>query len=174
MFQFLNHAKKYWRAGGEFVLTRICSLTINATQLTIDYVAYRVLGLLFQEHLGGFRENALCNIDLAFFKVTYSLWLVLIKFCMIKLWLIVLSYSDAKSGIYTISDGENGEMKVYCQMSSVAGCSGGGWTMVMKIDGSKVRIRSNFMNVTASWCTCSPPLFNIFTYGSWRQMRIYF
>ena len=31
-------------------------------------------------------------------------------------------------------------MNVYCKMSSVSGCSGGGWTMVMKIDGSRVRI----------------------------------
>ena len=31
-------------------------------------------------------------------------------------------------------------MKVYCQMSSIANCSGGGWTMVMKIDGKKVRM----------------------------------
>ncbi|XP_028411771.1 uncharacterized protein LOC114534515 [Dendronephthya gigantea] len=30
---------------------------------------------------------------------------------------------------------------VYCQMSSVSGCSGGGWTMVMKIDGSQSTFR---------------------------------
>ncbi len=30
-------------------------------------------------------------------------------------------------------------------MTSVSGCSGGGWTMVMKIDGTSVRLRSDFM-----------------------------
>jgi hypothetical protein len=28
--------------------------------------------------------------------------------------------------------------KTYCQMTSLAGCAGGGWTMVMKVDGSQV------------------------------------
>ncbi|XP_028416366.1 uncharacterized skeletal organic matrix protein 5-like [Dendronephthya gigantea] len=32
-------------------------------------------------------------------------------------------------------------MNVYCQMSSVSGCFGGGWTMVMKIDGSQSTFR---------------------------------
>ncbi|CAB4026878.1 Hypothetical predicted protein, partial [Paramuricea clavata] len=27
--------------------------------------------------------------------------------------------------------------KTYCQMTSLAGCAGGGWTMVMKVDGSQ-------------------------------------
>ncbi|XP_028408175.1 uncharacterized skeletal organic matrix protein 5-like [Dendronephthya gigantea] len=45
--------------------------------------------------------------------------------------------NNTASGVYKISVGSNEVMNVYCQMSSVSGCSGGGWTMVMKIDGSK-------------------------------------
>ncbi len=28
--------------------------------------------------------------------------------------------------------------KAYCQMTSLVGCAGGGWTMVMKVDGRQV------------------------------------
>ncbi|XP_028416369.1 uncharacterized skeletal organic matrix protein 5-like isoform X1 [Dendronephthya gigantea] len=45
--------------------------------------------------------------------------------------------NNTASGVYEISDGSNQVMNVYCQMSSVSGCSGGGWTMVMKIDGNQ-------------------------------------
>ena len=34
---------------------------------------------------------------------------------------------------------DSGEIPVYCHMTSDIGeCGGGGWTLVMKIDGSKV------------------------------------
>ena len=49
-----------------------------------------------------------------------------------------LSYSNKGSGVYQISVGNNKVINVYCQMTSVSSCSGGGWTMVMKIDGSSV------------------------------------
>ena len=54
--------------------------------------------------------------------------------------LSILFSRDHGSGIYKINVGPNRGMNVYCQMSSVSGCSGGGWTMVMKIDGSQVRV----------------------------------
>lgn len=31
-----------------------------------------------------------------------------------------------------------GKVPVYCHMTSIEGCGGGGWTLVMKIDGHKV------------------------------------
>ena len=31
-----------------------------------------------------------------------------------------------------------GEVPVYCHMTSIGACGGGGWTLVMKIDGHKV------------------------------------
>ena len=31
-----------------------------------------------------------------------------------------------------------GKIPVYCHMTSIRGCGGGGWTLVMKIDGHKV------------------------------------
>ena len=49
-------------------------------------------------------------------------------------------YSNTGSGVYDISVGKNQFVKMYCQMSSISGCSGGGWTMVMKIDGSHVSL----------------------------------
>ncbi|XP_028416949.1 uncharacterized protein LOC114541161 [Dendronephthya gigantea] len=54
---------------------------------------------------------------------------------------IWMSQSNRGSGVYQISVGRNQVMNVYCQMSSVSGCSGGGWAMVMKIDGSKSTFR---------------------------------
>ena len=50
-----------------------------------------------------------------------------------------LLFSNSSSGVYQITVGQNQVMNVYCQMSSVSNCSGGGWTMVIKIDGSQVR-----------------------------------
>ncbi|XP_028411770.1 uncharacterized protein LOC114534514 [Dendronephthya gigantea] len=50
---------------------------------------------------------------------------------------ILMGQGNPSNGVYQISVGRNQVMNVYCQMSSVSGCSGGGWTMVMKIDGSK-------------------------------------
>ncbi|XP_028408147.1 proprotein convertase subtilisin/kexin type 4-like [Dendronephthya gigantea] len=51
------------------------------------------------------------------------------------------SQSSSTSGLYQISVGQNQKTGVYCQMSSIPGCSGGGWTMVMKIDGRKETFR---------------------------------
>ena len=31
-------------------------------------------------------------------------------------------------------------MPVFCQVTPLEGCGGGGWTMVMKIDGTKVPV----------------------------------
>ena len=48
-------------------------------------------------------------------------------------------FSVAQNGIYQIkTDTATGFTKVHCQMTSLAGCPGGGWTMVMKINGTKV------------------------------------
>ena len=38
-------------------------------------------------------------------------------------------------GVYNLDIGPH-----FCVMSSVTGCGGGGWTLAMKIDGSKVTI----------------------------------
>ena len=50
-------------------------------------------------------------------------------------------YRNAKNGFYRIRDSSNGTTKTYCQMTSLKGCSGGGWTLVMKTDGRKVCTR---------------------------------
>ena len=64
----------------------------------------------------------------------------------IRLSLIIYSYHSNKgSGVYQISIGNNQHTNVYCQMTSVSGCYGGGWTLVMKIDGSSVRLYGGFV-----------------------------
>ncbi|CAB4018827.1 Hypothetical predicted protein [Paramuricea clavata] len=45
---------------------------------------------------------------------------------------------DLPNGVYNIQTKTNtGMTKTYCQMTSLEGCAGGGWTMVMKVDGHK-------------------------------------
>ena len=39
------------------------------------------------------------------------------------------------------------EYHVYCHMTEISGCGPGGWTLVMKIDGSKVKMILNQMKV---------------------------
>ena len=57
----------------------------------------------------------------------------------IKQLLLILRRS-AESGAYSVyPDGENGtKVEVYCHMTEIPGCGEGGWTLVMKIDGTKV------------------------------------
>ena len=50
-------------------------------------------------------------------------------------------YRNGKNGFYRIRDSSNSSTKTYCQMTSLTGCSGGGWTLVMKTDGRKVCTR---------------------------------
>ncbi|XP_046853396.1 uncharacterized protein LOC124446603 [Xenia sp. Carnegie-2017] len=45
-----------------------------------------------------------------------------------------------KHGSYKIKIAESGFANVYCHMTSLPGCSEGGWTLVMKIYGLKVRL----------------------------------
>jgi hypothetical protein len=48
-------------------------------------------------------------------------------------------FSDLPNGVYNIqTNTDTGMTKTYCQMTSLEGCAGGGWTMVMKVDGHKV------------------------------------
>ena len=53
--------------------------------------------------------------------------------------LLFLTRSSA-DGAYTIFAGTSNEIKVFCDMTGTStGCGGGGWTLVMRIDGQKVR-----------------------------------
>ncbi|CAB4030191.1 Hypothetical predicted protein, partial [Paramuricea clavata] len=74
---------------------------------------------------------------------------------------IWMSQSNKGSGVYQISVGNNQVINVYCQMTSVSSCYGGGWTMVMKIDGRL----STFKYSSSYWTSRS-------TYGDhgyWRN-----
>ncbi len=56
--------------------------------------------------------------------------------------LILISFSaccsESTSGPYYLRTEEGGVAHTYCHMEDIAGCGGGGWTLVMKIDGKKV------------------------------------
>ena len=49
-------------------------------------------------------------------------------------------HRESKSGAYYIKTEEGGVAHTYCHMEEIAGCGRGGWTLVMKIDGEKVRV----------------------------------
>ncbi|CAB4019859.1 Hypothetical predicted protein [Paramuricea clavata] len=49
---------------------------------------------------------------------------------------ILTSSRNNGDGVYQISVGNNTVIDVYCQMTNVSGCKGGGWTLAMKINGS--------------------------------------
>ena len=66
--------------------------------------------------------------------------------CTLRHVIFHLCYSNKGSGVYQISVGNNQHTSVYCRMSSISGCQGGGWTLVMKIDGRIVSL-------------CDPPNF---------------
>ena len=63
-----------------------------------------------------------------------------------KIWIrIFLSYfinSDSKSAAYFLKTEDGGVACTYCHMKNIERCGGGGWTLVMKIDGAKVSFTS--------------------------------
>ena len=51
----------------------------------------------------------------------------------------LLTFRNSTDGIYSLKSYSTGEYyDVYCHMSEIATCGGGGWTLVMKVDGNKV------------------------------------
>ncbi|KAK2558375.1 putative skeletal organic matrix protein 5 [Acropora cervicornis] len=44
---------------------------------------------------------------------------------------------DSKSAAYFLKTEDGGVACTYCHMKNIEGCGGGGWTLVMKIDGAK-------------------------------------
>lgn len=64
--------------------------------------------------------------------------------------LLPISSRLAQSGVYSVyPEGGNGpKVQVYCYMTEIPGCGKGGWTLVMKINGTKVINRdSNEQNI---------------------------
>ena len=56
---------------------------------------------------------------------------------------IQISYqSSSPSGFYNITTGGD-TWKTYCNMGRIPGCGEGGWTLVMRINGSKVCYKIN-------------------------------
>lgn len=46
--------------------------------------------------------------------------------------------SESNSGPYYLKTEEGEVAHTYCHMENIPECGGGGWTLVMKIDGNKV------------------------------------
>ena len=52
----------------------------------------------------------------------------------------ILLFSSLSNGAYKLKNNESlEEYQVYCHMTEITGCGSGGWTLVMKIDGEKVK-----------------------------------
>ena len=60
---------------------------------------------------------------------------------------------STKSQVYTLMVGSK-TIPVYCHMGNF-GCGDGGWTPVMKIDGTKVRFSIIFTSLLLGLCVCS-------------------
>ena len=66
--------------------------------------------------------------------------LIFVYFLFVDLVLHAFYFSNLKHGVYKIRSPSMvyGYSNVYCHMTSLPGCSGGGWTLAMKINGRKV------------------------------------
>ena len=54
---------------------------------------------------------------------------------------LIVLFSSLSNGIYQLRNYDLlEEYQVYCHMTEISGCGSGGWTLVMKIDGNKVKI----------------------------------
>ncbi|CAB3989344.1 Hypothetical predicted protein, partial [Paramuricea clavata] len=72
---------------------------------------------------------------------------------------IWMSRRNNGDGVYRISVKNSQVMDVYCQMTNVSGCKGGGWTMVMKINGSL----STFKYTSSYWT--NKVIYHDYAYG---------
>ena len=53
----------------------------------------------------------------------------------------ILLLRSITNGVYTLMNNDSlEEYQVYCHMTEIPECGSGGWTLVMKIDGYKVKI----------------------------------
>ena len=61
--------------------------------------------------------------------------------------LILRSFGN---GVYNLTNSLE-QYQVYCHMTEIPGCGHGGWTLVMKIDGTKVSGIQDIENILHSW-----------------------
>jgi hypothetical protein len=51
-----------------------------------------------------------------------------------------VTFRNSTNGVYNLKSISTGEYyDVYCHMTDIGTCGGGGWTLVMKLDGNKVK-----------------------------------
>ena len=63
----------------------------------------------------------------------------------------VILFRSLTSGTYTLQNNITLEKyEVYCHMAEISGCGKGAWTLVMKMDGSKVKNKSSDYRVHIS------------------------
>ena len=54
---------------------------------------------------------------------------------------LIVLFSSLSNGVYQLRNNDSlEEYQVYCHLTEISGCGLGGWTLVMKIDGNKVKI----------------------------------
>ncbi|XP_044173439.1 uncharacterized protein LOC114973131 [Acropora millepora] len=56
---------------------------------------------------------------------------------------ILANRPESKSAAYYLKTEDGGVASTYCHMENIGGCGGGGWTLVMKIDGAKTTFSYN-------------------------------
>ena len=55
--------------------------------------------------------------------------------------IFLLTFIRSKGNKTYMIEVKSGKIPVYCHMSELGACRGSGWTLVMKIDGTKVGIQ---------------------------------
>ncbi len=73
-----------------------------------------------------------CSLGISFCRVkTISdFYFVIFVYCFPS------KYRNSTNGIYNLKSSSTGEnYDVYCHMTDIPGCGGGGWALVMKLDG---------------------------------------
>ena len=65
----------------------------------------------------------------------------------------ISQHRESKNGAYYLSTEEGGVAHTYCHMENIPSCGGGGWTLVMKIDGAKVRLKNKhaYVNIAKTF-----------------------
>ena len=59
----------------------------------------------------------------------------------------IFQHRESENGAYYLSTEEGGVAHTYCHMENIPRCGGGGWTLVMKIDGAEVRLKNKHAQV---------------------------
>ena len=73
-------------------------------------------------------------------QILKLIFLTILQCSLSNIYLFLL-FRSLSNGVYHLRNKSSlEEYQVYCHMTEISGCGSGGWTLVMKIDGVKVKI----------------------------------